>query len=430
MAFYTLGCKVNQYESRIMAQHFAHHGFAEVAFSDNADVYVINSCTVTATGDKKTRQMVGKIKRLHPTCVCVVCGCYPQAFPEAAAAVEGVDVISGTTDREKLPELVLRHMQERRQVVEVTPHHRQETFEPMSLNQMEGHTRAFVKIQDGCDRFCSYCIIPTARGGLRSKPPQEITQEVAGLVAQGYKEIVLTGINLSSYARESGGDLFEGVVAAREGGAERIRLGSLEPDLTDVFLLDKLAGLDGFCGQFHLAVQSGCDQTLQRMRRRYTAERCLSVASEIRRRFEHPAITGDLIVGFPGESEEEFCQTLEFIAAMKFMQLHVFRFSPRPGTPAALLPDQIPSQEKADRAARATAAAQKGRTEFLQGMIGHTEQVLFERSTLPHYAKGQTKNGATVLVKTPLDLRGQIRQVVITAQGLQTAGALEGIFLR
>ncbi len=426
MAFYTLGCKVNRYESRIMAGHFSEAGFDEVPFSASADVYVLNSCTVTATGDKKTRQIIGRIKREHGGAICVLCGCYPQAFPAQAAEVAGVDVLCGTTDRHNLPALVIQAMREKKQVVQLRPHKVDEDFEPMRLGNMQGQTRAFVKIQDGCDRHCSYCIIPTARGGLRSKPAEDITDEVAKLVAQGYKEVVLTGINLSSYARERGGGLIDGVQAAKSGGIERIRLGSLEPDLTTPEFLDELSQVEGFCGQFHLAVQSGCDGTLGRMRRRYTAAECLAVAQEIRGRFENPAITGDLIVGFPGESEEEFADTLGFIERIGFAQLHVFRFSPRDGTPAADMPQQLSPEIKAERGARATATAQKSRHKFLQSMVGRTESVLFERSNIVGHAKGQTENGVTVIVKTDEDMRGNISQVIITGLSLEH-DVLEGI---
>ena len=413
IAFYTLGCKVNQYESQVMAQQFQAAGFEPVPWPGPAEVYVINSCTVTAQSEKKAAQLLRRLQREHPRALLVLCGCWPQAFPQQAAQT-GAHVVAGTA-RKGLVQLVNRALETGRQVVEVAPHTKEEAFEPMQATAMEGHTRAFVKIEDGCDRFCSYCMIPFARGRVRSKPLQELSREITFLAEKGFREVVLTGINLSSYGKGEGFDLADGVkTAAAVKGIERVRLGSLEPDLTDDLLIEKLAVEKKFCPQFHLSVQSGCDATLKRMNRRYTAEEYLALCAKLRAAFDLPAITTDLMVGFAGETEEEFGQTLAFLKEAGFAKTHVFPYSRRPGTKADRLENQLDEGTKARRAQQAAAVADQSQHSFLQSMVGRLEPVLFERCNLPGKGRGHTPNGTQVLVDCGRNLRGSILPVRIT----------------
>lgn len=425
-AFYTLGCKVNQYESQVLAQHFSAAGYEVVAWSAPAQVYVINSCTVTAQGEKKAAQLVRRLRRERPGALVALCGCWPQAFPEKVLEL-GADVVAGTA-RSRLVELVRRAVETGRQVVEIIPHGPKEAFEPMRATAMEGHTRAFVKIEDGCDRFCSYCIIPYARGRVRSKPLEELKGEIELLAQQGFREIVLTGINLSSYGKGEGFGLLDGVkTAAAVPGVQRVRLGSLEPDLTDDELIEGLAQVDQFCPQFHLSVQSGCDATLKRMNRRYTAEEYLRLCQKLRQAFDMPAITTDLMVGFAGETEEEFARTLSFLEQAGFAKVHVFPYSRRPGTAADRMEGQVAEEEKARRAARAAQAAEQSQRAFLQQMVGRIEPVLFERCNLPGIGRGHTPNGTQVQVNCGHPLRGRlltVRLEGVTPDGLYCAGRI------
>ena len=425
-AFYTLGCKVNQYESQVLAQHFSAAGYEVVGWSSPAHVYVINSCTVTAQGEKKAAQLVRRLRREHPDALVALCGCWPQAFPEKVQEL-GADVVTGTA-RRQLVELVKRAMETGERVTEIIPHTPKEAFEPMRATAMEGHTRAFVKIEDGCDRFCSYCIIPYARGRVRSKPLEELKGEIELLAGQGFKEIVLTGINLSSYGKGEGFGLLDGVkTAAAVPGVQRVRLGSLEPDLTDDELIGGLAQIDKFCPQFHLSVQSGCNATLKRMNRRYTAEEYLRLCQKLRQTFDSPAITTDLMVGFAGETEEEFAQTLRFLEQAGFAKVHVFPYSRRPGTAADRMEGQVPEEEKARRAACAAQAADQSRKAFLQQMVRRIEPVLFERCNLPGIGRGHTPNGTQVQVNCDHPLRGQlltVRLEGITPDGEYCSGTV------
>lgn len=425
-AIYTLGCKVNQYESQVMAQQFEAAGFTPVAWPGPAEVYVINSCTVTAQSEKKAAQLLRRLQRQHPTALLVLCGCWPQAFPEQAAQ-SGARVVAGTA-RKGLPQLVLQALQTGQRVVEVKPHTKEEAFEPMQATAMEGHTRAFVKIEDGCDRFCSYCMIPYARGRVRSKPLQDLSREITFLAEKGFCEVVLTGINLSSYGKGESFDLLDGVkTAAAVKGIERVRLGSLEPDLTDDRLIEGLAGEKKFCPQFHLSVQSGCDATLKRMNRRYTADEYLRLCQKLRGAFDLPAITTDLMVGFAGETEEEFAQTLAFLEQAGFAKTHVFPYSRRPGTRADRLEGQVDEGVKNRRAQQAAALADQSQRQFLQSMVGRLEPVLFERCSLPGKGRGHTPNGTQVLVDCDRNLRGHIlpvRITVVSADGQYCLGRL------
>ena len=412
-AFYTLGCKVNQYETQILIQQFSAYGYDIVDSSDAADVYVINSCTVTASGDKKTRQIIHRMKRTSPGAVIALTGCFPQAFPEEAAKLEEVDILVGAGEKKKVLEYVNRFLKEGKRIVEITPHTKEERFEAMHADSFLERTRAFVKIQDGCEHYCSYCIIPYARGFNRSKSLEDLKLELYDLSAKGYKEVVLVGIDLSSYGKDIGCHLVDAVtMACTTEGIERVRLGSLEPLMLTDQNLSILAGLPNFCPQFHLSLQSGCDETLRRINRTYDAARYAQSVALLNQYFDRPAITTDLICGFPEETEEEFSQTLRFIASCGFAQMHIFPYSVRPGTPAAEMP-QVPKAVKEERCHRAAETAAKMRRAYLEGCVGQVYPVLFEQ---PRDGKffGHAPNYMEVLAEGT-ELHNEVRNVVITA---------------
>ncbi len=413
-SFYTLGCKVNQYETQILKQLFSAEGYDIVEFDEQADVCVINSCTVTDTGDKKTRQALRHAKRENPGAVVALCGCMPQAFPDICEKLPEAQVITGSYNRKGLINAVKRSLATGERVIDITPHKRGEGFERMHAEGFAEHTRAFVKIEDGCERYCSYCIIPTARGPVRSKPLEEIRAELTALAGQGYKEAVLVGINLSCYGKELNLRLIDAVQAAAQiPGIERIRLGSLEPELLTDEDIKTLALLPQFCPQFHLSLQSGCDETLRRMNRHYTTDEYLTIVHRIRAAFDNSAITTDIMVGFPGETEEEFEASLAFLESTGFAKAHVFAYSARAGTKAALLQPQVPKGDKDKRSHRMLAAAEQAHKRFLASQAGKTLPVLFETCE-GGVNTGYTMNYAPVRVTGEDSLQGTIRQVLIT----------------
>lgn len=414
-AFYTLGCKVNQYETQIMIQQFSAYGYDIVDSSDTADVYVINSCTVTTSGDKKTRQIIHRMKRNNPGAVIAMTGCFPQAFPEEAQKMEDVDVLVGAGEKKKVLEYVNQYLKDRKRVVRITPHTKGEGFEEMRADRFLERTRAFIKIQDGCERYCSYCIIPYARGFNRSKPLEDLKTELYDLSAKGYKEVVLVGIDLSSYGKDIGCHLVDAVtLACTTEGIERVRLGSLEPLMLTDKNLEILAGLPGFCPQFHLSLQSGCDATLKRMNRHYDTAFYRELVARIRSKFENPTITTDIVVGFPGETEEEFEQSLAFAKEIGFAKVHVFAYSVRPGTRAAKMPDQLTNRQKEERSHRMAAVTEQSRKEFLRSQVGMTESVLFETERIDGMQHGYTPNYTPVCVRSQRELCGEIHRVKIT----------------
>ena len=417
VAFYTLGCKVNQYETHILQQQFAAAGYDIVPFEDEADVYIINSCTVTAEGDRKTRQMVRRIKRGNPTAKAVLTGCFPQAFPETAEGLKEADVITGSKDRHGLLSAVEESISTGQRIVRILKHSETEDFEKMSVSQFAQRTRAFLKIEDGCDRFCTYCIVPKARGPVRSKPLSEITAEAEELVRAGHREVVLAGVNLSSYGKDIGSSLLEAIQAvSKVKGLERVRLGSLEPDLLTPHQIEGMSRIPKLCPQFHLALQSGCDTTLRRMARRYRTIYYYSIVAKLRSCFDNPAITTDLMVGFPGETDAEFAETLDFVKRIGFAKVHVFPYSQREGTVAATMPNQVEKEIKTKRSKQMTQLVQQQRQAFLEGMVGRTEEVLFESADLPgNQQEGYTPNYTPVRVQEPENLQGRICKVLITA---------------
>jgi len=416
IAFYTFGCKVNQYETQALSRQFAARGWEVLDFAHDApwDAVVVNSCTVTAEGDRKTRQLLRRLRRERPDAVICLTGCFPQAFPEAAAAMAEADVVTGSRDRRGLLDALERFLASRERVVAIRPHQRGEDFEALSTDRFGRRTRAFVKIEDGCENYCAYCIIPAARGPVRSKPYEALREELAALARAGYQEVVLAGINLSAYGREYGLRLLDAVrLAAGTEGIRRVRLGSLEPDVIGPEDFAGMAAAGKVCPQFHLSLQAGCDTTLRRMGRRYDTAHYRRAVEEIRRLFPQAAITTDLMVGFPGETEEDFLESLGFAREIGFARIHVFPYSPRPGTRAAEMPDQIPPEEKRRRAARMIAAGEELRKAFLAGMVGTAQEVLFEEGG-PNGQTGYTPNYTPVTVPVLESLRGRALPVQIT----------------
>ncbi len=426
VAFYTLGCKVNSYETQAMLENFKKSGFEIVEPHEPADIYIVNSCTVTAVSDQKTRQAVRRLKRSHPASVLVLTGCMPQAYPEAANALEEADIVIGNTGNAHLVQYIEDYYQNSRHIFEVRPHTQQEAFAASSISAFEDRTRAFVKIQDGCDRFCAYCIIPTARGRIRSRSLSDIRTELDSLVAAGYREAVLTGINLSAYGRDLGIPFTDAIQAAQESGLERIRLGSLEPDYITESMIDTLKNYGKLCPQFHLSLQSGCDETLRRMNRHYTAAQYKALCEQLRSAFPDAAITTDIMAGFPQETEVEFAASIAFAESLSFAKAHVFPYSPRPGTAAAKMAGQIPNAEKQRRAKQMASVCEEGRLRFLQAQTGKTVPVLFETRGNKNTYEGYAPNYTPVKVKNcEKNLCGQICDVkILSSDGQSCYGAL------
>lgn len=381
VAFHTLGCKVNQYETEVMQSQFSADGFDIVSFNDEADIYIINSCTVTESGDKKTKSLLKKARKQNNSAVLALTGCFPQAFPEKASILENIDVVQGSHNRNALLTNVKKYLSTNEKIIDITKHEKGEKFEKMKVTNLHEHTRAFVKIEDGCDRYCSYCIIPTARGPIRSKSLDDLKEEVQDLAQNGYKEIVLVGINLSSYGKEQQYKirLIDAIkVVASIDGIKRVRLGSLEPELLLEEDIKQLSQIDKFCPQFHLSLQSGSEDTLKRMNRHYTPQEYKTIVNIIKENFENPAITTDIMVGFAGEDDREFDESVAFAKDIKFSKMHVFSYSIRSGTRAENFPNQVPKQTKDIRSKQMIEVAENLQEEFLKSQIGTVQEVLFE----------------------------------------------------
>ena len=419
--FITFGCKVNQYETECLKELFREHGWQTAAEDDSPDAVVINSCTVTSSGDSRALVALRRARAAHPSAVIVLTGCYPQSDPEGAAKLEAADIVCGTKDRGLIPGLVESFMEEHSRRIWLPPHERGELFEPMKCTRFEDNTRAFVKIQDGCDRFCSYCIIPYARGRCRSKPLDMLREEVRDIAANGIKEIVLSGINLAFYGAEWGLSLADAAEAAAGiSGIERVRLSSLEPEMMTDEQLSRLAAMPGFCPQFHLSLQSGCTRTLKAMNRHYTADEYFELTERIRRYFPECAFTTDIMVGFPGETDEDFRESAGFVGKVGFSKVHVFRYSRRPGTPADRMPEQIPEAVKTLRWKEMTSAADAAREKYLRSLVGRTVPVLFERENSTEYHQGHAPDMTLIKIsrKNPeKSLRNRIISVIIEVAG-------------
>ena len=380
--FYTLGCKVNQYESRAMAGALDKYGFETVGCDEDADVYVINSCTVTAESDRKTRQAVRRFRKNHPESIIVVTGCMTQAIPETEALIPEADIVIGNHNNQKLAGLIMKFISEHKRIVDIEPHLPKDKFVGDTITDYPDRTRATVKIQDGCNRFCSYCLIPYARGRIRSKPFDILKEELAALEKKGFHEVVLVGINLSSYGMDLEGEnltIVDAVkLAASFEGIKRVRLGSLEPDHITDEVIKGLAETPKFCPQFHISLQSGCDATLRRMNRHYDSVEYEDLCNKLRHSFKDCTLTTDLMVGFPGETAEDFEISLNFMKKIKFEKVHVFPYSRRPGTPAAKMDNQIENAEKQRRAEIMIYEAEKIRKAFLEKQIGSVLEIIPE----------------------------------------------------
>ncbi len=412
--FYTLGCKVNQYDTQSLKEAFARRGFTPPPPGTAPDVVVVNTCTVTAESDRKGRQAVRRFARLYPGAVIAVTGCMPQARPEKAAALPEAHVVVGNAANDRLPELVLRYCATRRRVVEIDPHPKRFPTACTPGESFEGRARAYVKIEDGCDRFCRYCLIPHARGRVRSKPLPALREELLTLSAVGYREVVLVGINLTAYGRDIGCSLADAVEAAAElPGFARVRLGSMEPDQLTADEIGRLAACDKLCGHFHLSLQSGSDKVLAAMGRPYDTAFYRKLVASLRRAFPGCAVTTDVMCGYPGEEEADFEETLAFMDEIGFARVHPFCYSPREGTPAAALPG-LPAEVKAARMARLTERARALAARYNRSLIGGVQEVLFERGGEGDRSRGHTTGYAPVRLVCGSARPGQILPVRIT----------------
>ena len=417
-ALHNLGCKVNAYETEAMQEILERSGYEIVPFHEKADVYVINTCTVTNMADRKSRQMLHRARKMNPDAVVVAAGCYVQA--KAGEVDDCVDIVIGNNRKHELAGILEEYWRsEGEKKEEMTDIIHAPAYEEMSLTRTGEHTRAYIKVQDGCNQFCSYCIIPYARGRVRSRRMEDVVSEVEALARQGYREVVLTGIHLSSYGIDLGGgeDLLA-LIRAVHGvdGICRIRLGSLEPRIVTEEFAGALAALPKICPHFHLSLQSGCDATLRRMNRRYTAQEYYEKCQLLRAHFDHPALTTDVIVGFPGETEEEFEESLAFVDKVDFYETHIFKYSRREGTKAAAMADQVLEQVKTARSARMIALGRRKQQAYEDRLIGTTVEVLMEEAVEREdgvYQVGHTKEYVKVGQKTTENLSNQLINVEI-----------------
>lgn len=413
-ALHNLGCKVNAYETEAMQHLLEEAGYEIVPFTQKADVYVINTCSVTNMADRKSRQMLHKAKKNNPDSIVVAAGCYVQTSEKEVLNDLSVDIVIGNDRKHDLVRLLEEYSLDSVNDTVDDINDGKHDFEELFIDQTKEHTRAFIKVQDGCNQFCSYCIIPYARGRVRSRRFENVIAEVERLAANGFKEVVLTGIHLSSYGvdfEEATGllELIQAVNAVK--GIERIRLGSLEPKIVTEHFASELSKLDKICPHFHLSLQSGCDATLKRMNRKYTTKEYERGCELLRKYFVHPAITTDVIVGFPGETEEEFEQTKAYLEHIHFYEMHIFKYSKRKGTRAAVMPDQIDEQIKAARSEKLIALGHDMSKEFRKFYIGKNEDVLFEEKAVigdKEYFVGYTKEYVKVAKKTDENLENQI----------------------
>lgn len=393
----TLGCKVNQYDSQAMSEMLCSCGFSQCDKSESADIYIINTCTVTAESDKKNRQLIHKVRRENPDAVIVVSGCMTQALPESADRIPEADIVIGNSNRSAIPELLSEFLNTHERIICIEPH-TEKYREAFSIANFGERTRAMIKIEDGCDNYCAYCMIPYARGGVRSRSLESIIDEIAVLPPE-YCEVVLVGINLSAYGKDIGLTLFDAVSAAASNKKiKRVRLGSVEPDLLSDETLDRLAAIPEFCPHFHLSLQSGCDETLARMNRKYDTEFYRGIVRRIREKFDNPSITTDIMVGFAGETEEEFEKSLNFAQEIGFAKAHVFAYSRRPGTAADSFPNQVANVVKSKRSARMITATNESAAKFRMSQVGRVCSFLPETEVESGIYDGYTENYTQVHV--------------------------------
>ena len=417
VAFYTLGCKVNQYETEAMEEIFQKRGYKIVDSDQKADMYVINTCTVTNLSDRKSRQFIRRAKRTNKDSIVVVVGCYSQVAPDEVEDIEGVDIVIGTTDREKIVDLCEEAKIKNKKINIVKNIKGYKDFEDLNIVDLKSKTRAYIKIQEGCNQFCSYCIIPYARGPIRSRALEDIIKETERLSKAGFKEIILTGIHVASYGKDLNNinllNVIEGV--SKIEGIERIRLSSIEPTLINEEFMKKIIDIKEVCDHFHLSLQSGSDTVLNRMNRKYTTSQYKDIVKLIRKYLPDTGITTDIIVGFPGETKKEFEETYNFVKEIGFSRIHVFKYSPRKGTPASKFKEQVHGNVKHFRSEKLISLGEELMKGFNNNFIGKTMEVLFEEESKEEsgFAEGYTTNYIRVKSETSKDIRGKILPVKI-----------------
>ncbi|WP_304942060.1 tRNA (N(6)-L-threonylcarbamoyladenosine(37)-C(2))-methylthiotransferase MtaB [Vallitalea guaymasensis] len=430
VAFHTLGCKVNQYETEAMEELFEKSGYQIVDFREIADIYVVNTCTVTNVADKKSRQMLSKAKHNNEGAIIVAVGCYAQIAKDKLIKDNNINLVIGSNNKNKIVDLVEEYIHEGNKINVVEDIGKTTEYEDILITKVNDKTRAYIKIQDGCNQFCSYCIIPYTRGRIRSREMSSVIKEVNTLASNGYHEIVLTGIHIASYGKDlTNTSLIELLMRLNEiDGILRIRLGSLEPNLITEEFISQLSKLNKVCPHFHLSLQSGCDATLKRMNRKYTTETFYNKVEIIRKAYENPSITTDIIVGFPGETDEEFDSTLDFVRKIRFSGIHVFKYSMREGTPAAARDDQIDPRVKTERSHTLTNVQSKIREEFLNSFINKEVEVLFEEESMIDEKKcyyGFTDNYIKVKVFSDNNIRNlQLSTKIIKIQNDNLVGSI------
>ena len=427
-ASFALGCKVNQYESEAIAELFAEKGYEIVGIDEEADVYVINTCTVTNFGDKKSRQLIRKVKRQNENAIVAVVGCYAQTAPKELMEIAGVNLVIGTKDRAQIVEMVEQYDRANGVENHVSDIMKERVFEPLSIQKLANRTRAYLKIQDGCSQYCSYCIIPYARGPIRSREPQEVVAEVKGLAENGFKEVVLTGIHVASYGKDRRDtsllDILKQVHEVE--GIERIRFSSIEPNVVTEEFAQTMAALPKVCDHFHLSLQSGCDKTLKEMNRKYDTEKYRQAVATLRKYLPKVALTTDIIVGFPGETEEDFRESYAFAEEIGFAKIHVFPYSPKRGTPAAARKDQLLNAVKSERSHTLIQLSDRMAADFLADAVGTDAEVLYERAVGDGIYEGHTTNYMKVHGRSEADLTNRIAKTHITrAEGEMLFGDVE-----
>ncbi len=424
VALHNLGCKVNAYETEAMQEMLEKHGYEIVPFKEGADIYIINTCTVTNMADRKSRQMLHRAKKQNPNAIVVAAGCYVQAQEQAGKADECIDIIIGNNKKKDLIAILEEYMCESREksskaikkaMIDINHTHE---YEEMHLSKTAEHTRAYIKVQDGCNQFCTYCIIPYARGRVRSRAKADVIREVKDLAKNGYREVVLTGIHLSSYGLDLDDENLLSLIRAvhEVEGIQRIRLGSLEPRIITEDFAKAISELPKICPHFHLSLQSGCNATLKRMNRRYTAEEYYEKCELLRKYFDNPALTTDVIVGFPGETEEEFAESKAFVDKVNFYETHIFKYSKRAGTKAAVMPNQIPEQLKTVRSNELLELDERKRKRYEDSFKGKTVEVLMEEEIQVDGRRmqvGHTREYMKILLESEEDLQNQIISVKI-----------------
>lgn len=428
VAFYTLGCKVNQYETNGMIQKFQNNGYDIVDFEEKADIYIINTCTVTNMSDKKSRQMIRRTKEINSDSIVVAVGCYAQVGKEKLQEIEEIDLILGTNEKKDIIKYVEDYIKEHNKIENISDVMHQIEFSDFGVVDYTEKTRAVIKVQDGCDRFCTYCIIPYARGRVRSRKPESIIEEITSIANKGIKEVVITGIHIASYGKDFKNgykliDLLEDI--NKIDGIERIRLGSLEPTLIQEEFVKRLTKLEKICDHFHLSLQSACTETLSRMNRKYTIDEFIACTELLRKYYKNVSLTTDIIVGFPGETEEEFKITYKNLEKINFYKMHVFKYSPRKGTKAAVMPNQIDGNIKEQRSRKLIEMSDKNENEKNNSYIGKEVEVLFEEQD-GEYIKGHTTNYMIVKVKSnDMDIENKILKVkIVEVDSLELIGEM------